>query len=193
MFVGVVIFCFCQKNQAQSINGSISINGVAALNAPLGSATMFTNIYGNVGSDPTVLATTGNYTSVPNLTPTLTFDTFVFNPMASAPTDFQLWTITTGSTEFSFDVTKETYISENSEFIDIAGTGTAYIDGFSPTPATWTITGTSTDGELPTFSFYATAVPEPSSLMLLGGLVSLYCLFTCFRAAMLKRKILSDC
>ena len=181
--LGMALLGFFQIAQAQSgppFSGTISFDGVATLNAPLGSATNFTSIFGISGpsSKPQVIyAPTGNYTVVPVSTP-VTFDPFTFGPTtSSASTDFTLWSFSLGSTNYSFEVTSETHLSESCMFLNIAGTGVAYVDGFSYSNATWEITET---GNGPNLTFGAsttipavseTPVPEPSALALLSVLV----------------------
>jgi hypothetical protein len=191
---GMSVLClvslgFFQSARAQlgpPFSGTISFDGVATLNAPIGSATHFTSIFGISGpaTKPQVIyAPTGDYTTVPVSTP-VTFNLFTFGPqISSASTDFTLWSFSMGATNYSFEVTSETNLSESCMFLNIAGTGTAYVDGFSYSNATWEITET---GNGPNLTFGAsttipaipqTPVPEPPAFALLSALLPGYLIF----------------
>lgn len=149
---------------------SISFIGGATLNGPLSSATAYSTIFGT-----SVLPTsqTGDYASVPGLTP-VTVTPFTFSP--SPASAFQLWTFAVGSTAYSFqvDANSVTVNTQNSQFLNISGAGLAHIDGFTDTPGTWSISDTGI-GSAPVFTFGArtTVVPEPSSVALMMGLATL--------------------
>lgn len=167
--------------KAQIFTGSISFVGGADLDNPIGSATSFVNFYGPSGSGgPVVQAgslTSGVYASVPGGT-AATFNTpFTFSPSPASP--LQLWTFSVGGTTYSFDVNAVTTDIQNVysggiAYLNVGGTGIGYVTGYSPTPATWSITGTTANsGSLTiTIGSAVNAVPEPSALALaLVGLV----------------------
>lgn len=167
--------------QAQIFTGSISFVGGADLDNPVGSATTFVNFYGPSGSGgPVVQAgslTSGVYGSIPGGTPA-TFAPFTFSPSPASP--LQLWTFTVGATTYSFDVTSVTTDIQNVysggiAYLNVGGTGVGYVTGYSPTPATWSVTGTTANsGSLTiTIGSSVNAVPEPSAMALaLAGLVA---------------------
>ncbi len=165
--------------QAQGISGTIQFSGGALLDNPdLGLATQFLSIYGPTGpgSSPGVIAATetGNYVGIANGTPAA-FTPFTFSPAASSV--IPLWTLTVGGNTYSFNATSVQVAFQNSDFLDIAGTGTAFITGMTPTTGTWSITDTGGDGSVPVFTFGAATqvgsviVPEPSTLAILSVLV----------------------
>jgi hypothetical protein len=164
-----------------SIGGSITFAGGANLNAPLGSATGFTNIFGvGANPDPNVLGTSGDYSSVPDGTFAM-FTPFTFSPLSSASSDFTLWSFMVGPVDYSFLATSVAFVYQDANVLNIAGDGIAHIDGFSDTTGTWTITDTGT-GESPVFTFGAgaTVVPEPSTFALIVS-------FTPFCSAFVSR------
>jgi hypothetical protein len=154
--------------QAQpSITGEISFSGGATLNGPLGSATAFTSVFGPLGPGldvPVVNSgATGSYANVPVGTP-VSFTPFTFNP-APAST-FQLWSFVDGGSTYSFDVTSVSIAYQLPNFLNIEGTGVAYITGFAPTAGTWGITDTGSTGSVFTFG-NVVIVPEPSAAALI--------------------------
>jgi hypothetical protein len=154
-----------------SITGTIEFDGGALLNGTIGSATAFDSFYGPLDNNPVVLqySQSGDYASVPDGTPAA-FTTFTFNGPQATP--FQLWTFAIGSTTYGFTINSIDYVTQNSNFLDIMGSGTAQITGYYDTPGTWTITDTSANPNSVrvTFSSSITAVPEPTSAgcLLLG-------------------------
>jgi len=168
---------FISSAEAQGyINGTISFDGGAVLNAPLGSATSFLSIFGP-GSDPNpeVLggSQTGTYAGVAAGTPAV-FPPFTFIPAPGS--SFPLWTFISGGQTYSFQADSITFVYQNgiAGFLDIAGTGTASITGgaYYDTPGTWSIVDTGQSSS-PVFTFGAATqvsgppVPEPSALALL--------------------------
>jgi hypothetical protein len=66
-------------------------------------------------------------------------------------------------------------VSQSATFLNITGFGTASGNGFDPTPGTWSFTSSDSNGQnQTTFGFQAqsTAVPEPSTVALLGAGIS---------------------
>lgn len=166
-------FTFGAKAQGY-INGDISFDGGATLDATLGSATKFISIFGPGGvGDPQVLggSQTGDYGSVATGT-TASFPVFTFIP--SPIVSFPLWSFTDGGNNYTFQADSITFVYQNSMFLDIAGTGTASITGFLNTPGTWSIVDTGQSSS-PVFTFGAATqvtgppVPEPSAFALLAS------------------------
>lgn len=178
MAIGVLAFNLAV--QAQVFTGSLDFYGGATLNQTLGTATGFTSYFGPGGTgDPLVLGgtQTGIYSSVPSGTQ-VTFTPFIFDPAPASP--FQFWTLTSGSTTYSFDITSVTTDFQNSNFLNLAGQGVAFI-GSTALPSVWSLTDTGGGSSLNvTFGVAVTAVPEPSSIVLFfAGLVT--CLVIAFR------------
>src|SRR5580698_8894172 len=84
---GTALFCLAQQTFAQTpppFDGTISFDGVATLDGPIGSATRFTSIFGISGSAShaqVIYEPTGNYVAISAGTPA-TFAPFTFG---SAP------------------------------------------------------------------------------------------------------------
>jgi len=170
--------------QAQpAITGGISFTGGATIDNPIPAATTFETFFGPSGSGgPVVEAgaqTTGSYAGVPGNT-VANFDApFDF---ASPTLPFPLWSFTFGGASYSFQVTSVLIDSQAPGFIDIGGTGTGSITGYSGTPENWSITGTSVQpgGLTINIGSSANAVPEPSTLAF-AGLGSLFSIVTLIR------------
>jgi hypothetical protein len=169
------------------INGDIQFNGGATLDTGnLATATAFTSIFGPGGPStmPQVLgggSQTGAYAGVPDNT-LVSFSTFSF---ASSGPVTPLWSFSVGTTSYSFDATSVTVAFQNSQFLDITGTGTASITGYSDTSGVWEVTDSGAGGT-PVFTFGAATdlsgnpAPEPSTTALL--LVFLPVAWVAFRA-----------
>jgi hypothetical protein len=159
------------QNVPGNISGQISFVGGATLDGPLATATAFTSFFGPSGvGNPVVLAgsQTGDYASVAGGTPA-SFTIFTFNPPPGGGVN-PLWTFTIGPTTYSFVATSVAVAFQNPMFLNIQGSGTASITGFTDTGGTWTITDSGI-GSQPVFTFGANTtvvgVPEPSALALL--------------------------
>jgi VPDSG-CTERM motif len=150
-----MVACFgIVASQAIPINGSISFTGGATLNDALGSATGFT-AFDNVA----VLGgfETGDYTALNgggNFGGTLVFNTFNFGSNILDPNPVTLWTVTAGGVTYSFSAASVSIVSQDSNFLNLSGTGTASISGgtYDPTAGTWSITGTAQGEKTLTFS-----------------------------------------
>ncbi len=159
--------------QAYAFSGTIYFSGsVRTKVAKLGINTVkFTNPSWTVMSAP---APDGAYTGMAGSAATLT--TFSYNTTTLAitspsTTPFQLWTFAFGGHVFSFNLnTPLTSALSTSNQLLLGGTGTAFIDGGSASPATWSLESTSGGG----FKFTATssnsAVPDSGSAAALLGI-----------------------
>ena len=117
----------------------------------------------------------GAYASIPTLlnSPPVTRSDIVVNPPA-IPLG-ALWTFSYLNTTYSFTATSIFETDQTEDNLKLSGAGIAHIDGFLDTPGTWIITANSAGGTASFSSSDAvTAVPEPTSMLLLGfGLVGL--------------------
>ncbi len=148
------------KAEAVLINGNISFGGGLKSTNDLST----TN---TIDFDPqtAIVSTTvtGDFAAA-GITPfvtTATFQDFQFNPFAP---NNPLWT-TTG---FSFSLTSLFIDEQDDDSIVLLGNGIMSKTGFDTTPFLWSFSANRT---LETVAFAATnsAVPEPSSLVLLGS------------------------
>lgn len=140
-------------------SGDISFSGYDTLdNTNLTVATKFNTIY-----TVTVSSGDGAYAAVTPGT-SATFTPFVFRP-ATVPVT-PLWTFSFGGNTYSFDATSMAIKFSDATDLVVGGAGTAYINGLTPSPGTWTISA-NTAGSTASFSS-SNAVPEPASLLLLG-------------------------
>ncbi len=163
------------NTRADTISGTISFSGGAQLdNSDLGLATQFVSIY---GTEVVAGSQTGNYTGILGGTPAV-FTPFNFaTPPAGGV--IPLWTLTIGGVTYSFDATSVQIVTQNSDFLNIAGTGIAHITGMDDTVGTWSITDTGGGGtEYFTFGA-ATQVPVPDESSTLALLFFVLVPFGC--------------
>jgi hypothetical protein len=159
VFMLVVFTAF--NASAALINGELSFSGTETTDGvDLISATKFLTF-----SNVTVSATggIGDYAPIAGGTG-LTLTPFTFDPFPGSVVPF--WTVTVGTTTYSFDITNLTIAFENASALILEGDGVARITGFTDTPGRWNITANSL-GATASFSG-STAVPEPGTLLLLG-------------------------
>jgi len=124
---------------------------------------------------PEVEVGSGSFGTVPDGTPVLFSQAWVFNPSTSMT---PLWTIS-GPENFAFSLTSSEISFQNQYFLAITGTGTFTGTNYDPSPGTWSFTtqGVATQGKF-SWSSSAKGVPVPdggTTVALLGG--SLLCLF----------------
>jgi hypothetical protein len=153
------------KLQAQGeITGSIGFGslGASIVGGDLATASGFT-VY-----SPFISTETGVYSGVPLDIP-VTFDGFQFNPAVDSVTPLASFSV--GSINYSFEATSVTsyYYAPLNEW-DIGGNGMAMVTGYSSTPGIWNL-NLSQSGDTIVFDSSAAVspVPEPSTLLLLGG------------------------
>jgi hypothetical protein len=167
---------FAPKAEAAFITGGVSFGGAAT---PSGGATWATATgvdFGNSSPNAAVTSGSGSYSTVPFLTP-VTFTDFTFSPSLSPSPVSPLWTFVANGLTYSFTMTGLGQIQQGfnngSSFLLLHGTGMLSITGFQDTAGIFDFSGQ--DSNL-NFSFSASnaAVPEPSSMILLGtGLLGL--------------------
>ena len=165
----VTTLALCSSAMAVAITGEVSFLGRGTLdNSLLGSATKVTGWAGpGAVANPVAFG------------PTLALDIFI-NPgdeaTFAAPWSFNsgpvagLWSV--GG--FTFDLTSSTIQLQNSQFLNVTGTGILRGNGYDPTPGKWVFTIADADGSPNTdlkFGFVANtnAVPDGgTSFALLG-------------------------
>ncbi len=116
-----------------------------------------------------VLGTSGDFAAIPGFTGAA-FTDFQFSPLTPS-TIAPLWSVVSGGTTYSFDLSSIVVTLQTSSQIGLKGTGVLSATGFDDTPGTWSFTGDGAGSILFTFSSVtaaATAVPEPGTLALLG-------------------------
>ena len=159
--------------QAQGVTGSISFTGgsVNDTTSLLTSAT-FTGFTGVSGGSPEVqYSPTGTFAGVPP-TYQAAFLPFTFSG-AGVSLPSELWQFTLSGVNYEFIASSITQVlptalslpgGAQQDFLNISGTGTVHVSGFTPTPATFTITESGPPGVSSAFNFAETitAVPEPS-------------------------------
>jgi hypothetical protein len=106
----------------------------------------------------------GDYTGITDLTP-VAFTDFSFSPVMTPSPVAPLWTFNFDGDTYSFDMTS--VIVQRTSTLTLLGSGILSITGFDPTPGTWVLTTQGSGADL-TFSA-ASTVPEPGTLLLLGG------------------------
>lgn len=156
----IVMGCGASVQALPYIDGSITFNAQsAAVNGNFANGTGETKFTSIV--NPTVATDTQDYGAIPVST-AATFNLFTFSPL-SAPNPE--WSVTFGSKTYSFTFSSVTTILAFPDFLSIAGTGTADITGYQPTPGTWTITDTKTGQSAITFSSATSVAPVPDGGM----------------------------
>ncbi len=153
--------------QAVPISGTIDFNGAASTNTgDLATATAFTSFSGVTVSS--AVPPSGSYSGLGGQAVT-TMNGFVFNPPSGVN---PLWSFTIGSVTYSFNLFTAQAVTQTANFLNVQGTGMAFITGYDPTPGEFSITLTSANGRPATaFSFTAeTAVPDGGSAVALLGI-----------------------
>jgi hypothetical protein len=151
---------FAGLAQAAPITGTISINGTDTYNS---TSITFTGA-GNVGAD------TGSFTALGTCTGCVTLNSFTFSP-ALSPNPVTVFSATNAGSTASMTLTSITSsnLTNGGLILDITGTGTLDLTGFTTTTGTFVLSTQGGTGVNVTFSATAIAnAPEPASLALLG-------------------------
>jgi PEP-CTERM motif len=159
---------FTPSLRAAPITGSIDFAGVVTFDSmSLANATQVTQ-----WNSSFVLQDSGSFSSIAPGTNVTMAAPWIFNPSTATPS---LWSVG----NFKFDLASSVIVSQSASFLNITGLGTLSGNGFDPTPGTFSFTVSDSNGQnQSTFGFQAqsSAVPEPSTLALLGagvaGLIS---------------------
>lgn len=166
---------------ADPITGNIGFDGTATVNGganvQLSAVTTISSITATVDDG----TQGGSYSSVPGgtLSPVVTFGTPITGIPSTPSLSGPLWSFTSGAWTYSFDVSTISVTLQNANFLDLQGSGIAYITGagspYTATVGDWTLDLTSANGNRAvSFSFGANtaipAVPDSGMTALLIGL-----------------------
>jgi len=168
--VAVVSMALCQNAAAIAISGKVDMVGSLNLNTTSLATATGVNSFGPASVIPTpngaFLGTAGS---------SVTFTPFNWSP-PSTPV-IPLWSFTSGGWTYTFNLGVISFVSQNSSFVNLAGSGILSITGlgspYDPTPGDWTFTITSA-GQDPDFRFgfvsSTAAVPDGGMTVALLGL-----------------------
>jgi hypothetical protein len=151
-----------------SISGTISFVGNASYTGGTTAATAegihFLPAFGFFPGE-FVAAASGDYSGT--VGQLATFTDFKFKPSLFPSTVSPLWTFTVGGTTYDFEMTSISYLVAGNHLV-LDGSGTLGITGFADTPGSWAFS--TEDNASANLTFSATsAVPEPGTILLLGG------------------------
>jgi hypothetical protein len=158
---------------ALPITGDIAFSGGATPNAGLASATQLT-LAGitTVG----VPAPTSDFSGVAPGTSVTMSNPFIFSPFTPQTS---WWTFSSGADIFTLDTLTGSVVTQTSNFLNVAGTGTVWKNAANPSPYFWSFTATGAQGAV-TFaggisnSSQPFTTPEPGTLLMFGlGLIGL--------------------
>jgi hypothetical protein len=148
------------QSHAATISGEISFGGGMELNGSIGTATAISSF---AGVTVTGGSQSGDYASVPN-DYAVAWTPFSFGDASVSP----LWSFDFGGLNFRFEATSILVPIQNSAFLSIVGAGTAYIEGFDPTPGIWSVSVTANTTQF-AFTSYSAAVPDGGTTVALLG------------------------
>ncbi|HEY1788557.1 MAG TPA: VPDSG-CTERM sorting domain-containing protein [Verrucomicrobiae bacterium] len=129
--------------QANTITGDIGFLGFSSASTS-GGVTTF-----SPDNPWVVLGGTDNYSLTAGALATFNSISYTGTGSAAkltAPVD-PLWSFSLFGTTYSFDLTSLLSAEVNANSVDLSGTGTALISGYSPTAATWSLEGSGANEE----------------------------------------------
>lgn len=152
--------------QAVAINGGIAFGGDARPDT--GDWDTATAVdFGASNPNAVVTLALGDYAVLPAFTTGALFSDFTFAP-ALNPNPIVLWTITVGPTTYDFVMTSVSVFEQGGNALVLRGMGLLRITGFDDTPGEWDFSAQQTGPNVFSFSASNAALPEPSTLALLG-------------------------
>jgi hypothetical protein len=165
--VAVVAASLSVAAQANPITGTINFDGSATSDNPnFLLATEFTSF----SSVTVVSGASGTYGGVAGGTAVSMPNALFFSPV-TVPVS-PLWTFTIGATTYDFNLTSMTVSYESATQIDLSGSGTLQVTGYTDTPGQWELSANNVGGAAEfgfTSSNVASGVPDGGTTVLLLG------------------------
>lgn len=163
----VLTSVFATQVKAQDVTGSISFFGSSSVSGSSGSGLTLVNF----GNDWHYIAGTGTYNAILPYT-SAAFNGFSFTgdgtaAMLTAP-DSPLWSITYSGITYTFDLMSLSSGHTQTDSMAFTGAGILHATGYNDTAGSFSLSGTGTNYSFQLTFDSNTAVPEPSTMALLG-------------------------